>query len=179
MIWFVLFVVIMAGIICSTVLVKAVKERNKETAVKSKPKVNLSGVGKQVLKEYNTLPYDSRNFGDIETILSNLDALTSHKSIERRRHFDRNWLVNIQKQNGDFEFSWSAHHCAHNTCDFMQYHRIHRAIERVRDSINEKELAIKQSQFAGNNDMIEALISGLRQERDLNLETAQQFKQLS
>jgi len=182
-IFIILCVVVMAGAGIGTNMLLGSKAN---PAIEKKPK--LSEVAKQLVWEYNSLPEDNRPFPDIEDLVRALDERTNADSVDRRNHFNENWLASLNKElhASRFEFTWKNTHgvypCVHRqsrTCKYHDYYRLHVAIQEVADTIKEKERAILEAKTQDAVDSIKELEDRLRDEAGLNRTFTQTYKELS
>ena len=144
----------------------------------------ISEVGNALIKEYNSLPPDQQPFPNIVSLVKDLDEQTGQDPVDRRRHFDANWLFHIKSQNGMFKMDWRAHYCTHGNrygerCQYSGYYDIHMAIKEVKDSIRERDRALAEARLAPSMDMIKELQADLRREAKLNRSFVTDFKELN
>lgn len=143
----------------------------------------LSPVARQLKWEYDALPTESRPWDDITSILVALDVKHSDKAAERNNHFNDNWLPLIKHHCGPYKFKWHPHcgYCTHMTarsCEFRDYYALHDEIERVAESVREKERALKMAEIEPDLYQIEELMTSLRNESEINNEFTRRFKEL-
>lgn len=138
----------------------------------------LSPVAKQLVKEYKSLPVESRPVENIIPLVRSLDE-TTRDPLKRDRHFDKNWLNAAKYQNGPYHFTWDTRYgCRHDSCNYSEYGKLHNLIQDVHDSIVAKELAVIESNNSSTKDMAKELEAGLRREIELNKEFVREFKAL-
>lgn len=168
------FVILGFGIVGSAVLFTAFFRTPKSGKVLG---AGLSEVSKQILKEYNALPEESRPFLNIINILQDLDKMTAVDSFDRRQHFNQNWLNLIKVENGGFRFDWHTGGCSHRgeyQCKFHDYYRLHTLIKEVQDAVNEKERAFAASSV--DRDSIADLEASLRSEAEITKSVTKEIK---
>lgn len=154
-----------------------------EPTLELSPLYGLSEVARQLVKEYDELPEESRPFPDIIPMVRGLDAKIAVDSVRRARHFDERWLPYTKvQQSGDYQFSWNARgaaNCQHRQhCPFHEYVELHRAIMLVKKALDRKERAILASTYASDTDMIGELMTRLRDEAQLQDDFVRDFKRL-
>jgi hypothetical protein len=148
---------------------------------------SLSDPSRELLKEYKSIPAESRPFPDLGSILKALDEKTSEYADARDKHFTRR----IRRYDGPdkYAFDWdeSPDYCSHRgtnsrgyaKCQYYDYYRIHAAFDEVKESLKEKERALRDDRLKGSLDMVDELETRLREEAEVNRSFVKEFKQLS
>lgn len=152
----------------------------------------LSAVAQQVLKEYNSLPAESRPFDQIEDILTSLDATLKHLP-DFKYHFDSNYHMRASGYSSfnNHKFAWDAlvtrrdttlgpYHtrCEHKDCPYAPYYSLHVEIGKVKKALDDKALALVQSENAHNVNMAQELVNALREEAGIQNKTTARIKEI-
>ena len=137
-------------------------------------RAGLSRPARLLADEYEKIPSESRPFPDVYNIIRALDEKAKandgdFSSLDS--HFEHRWDYG--------QYSLEDTSCTNVRCRFSEYHRLHRAFDRVLDSIKEKEKAVTESRLKPDLDQIAELESRLRDEVELNRKFTEDYKELA
>lgn len=164
---------IIAGILWGPDLWDALGERKIKKLSAGDGKKELSRPSKQILIEYNRLPDEHRNFGDIEQLLRELDDKHSMDKSLLDQHFGGGYYYRMWTE--------TLTHCTsqHRECKLAEYWELHQAIQRIEKTIDQKKRAELLSRHASTTEQVHELTAHLNTEAEVNEDYIEKFKELT